>query len=106
MSADIATYRINYDVEQWRVQTDNGMVNVLPFGAALAISHLCNEYERLTAELAACRADSERINFIEKNPDLRLSCHKKRWEMRGMKSDEYFVFKKVRSAIDDAMANK
>jgi hypothetical protein len=50
--ADIATYRINYDVESWRKISEDGRLACMPFGAALAINHLCNEYERLTAELA------------------------------------------------------
>lgn len=52
MSADIATYRINYAVEDWRRITGNGTLNVLPFGAALAIDYLCNEVESHAAEIA------------------------------------------------------
>lgn len=60
----------------------------------------------LTAEVEALRADAERINFIEANPNKRLCFRKGYWSMQGLTSYEYPVFKTLREAIDFAMKEK
>lgn len=47
--------------------------------------------------------DTERLDFIEKNPNLPLRHYKQHWSMIGFSSYEYGVFKTAREAIDDAI---
>ena len=46
--------------------------------------------------------DSERLNFLQSNPQLRLNCSKGRWSLMSFTNYEYEVFKTVREAIDSA----
>jgi len=52
------------------------------------------------AQPVAEELDTERLDFIETNPNLRLTYHKKRWALIGMTGYEYEVFKTAREAID------
>lgn len=44
---DIDCYRINYDKDEWRKLTEDGSKLLLPYGAALAVNHLCDYIEYL-----------------------------------------------------------
>lgn len=51
---DIAAYRITYEPEAWtRIAKETGNYCCSPLGAVLAVNALCDEVERLRAELAA-----------------------------------------------------
>jgi len=52
---DIDTYRINYDKEEWRKLTEEGSKTLLPYGAALAVNHLCDYIEYLESQYDVVR---------------------------------------------------
>ena len=57
----------------------------------------------LERHLEEAQKDAERLDFIEKNPLLRLRMFKKHWSYIGITNYEYPAFKTAREAIDAAM---
>ena len=68
----------------------------LPIGTAERLKKLEAEVERL-------RADAERLDFIEANPNMSLRHHRKRWAFVGLTSYEYDMHTTLREAIDAAI---
>lgn len=50
--------------------------------------------------------DTERLDFIEANPEMRLSKHKGYWSLQSFTNYAYDVFKTLREAIDAKISAK
>ena len=51
-------------------------------------------------------SDTDRINFIEAHPEMRLNKHKGHWSLQGFTNYAYDVFKTLREAIDSQIGKE